>query len=62
MLRKKIRRLLENQPPRIKELIEHTLDYEQRYISFGLNTNSSKLREIKKEIRKKVDKLLKDEV
>lgn len=57
MLRDKIRKLLEDQPEEIKKLIESTLDFEQRYISFELNTNSGKLREIKKEIRNKIDKM-----
>ncbi|MEL6675223.1 MAG: hypothetical protein AAFR61_23645 [Bacteroidota bacterium] len=59
MLRESIRILLSQYDEKIQKVIEDTLDYEQRYISFGLGTNSSKLKEIKQDIRNSVDKQVK---
>ncbi len=59
MLRDNIRKLLKQYDEKVQQIIEDTLDYEQKYISFTLKGNDHKLREIKQDIRNSVDKLVK---
>lgn len=50
-------KLLENEDEEIQLLIKEVLELEQQYISYELRGNSSKLKEIKQNIRDITDEL-----
>lgn len=62
MIKDKIFELLEKEgcDKELEHLIEKVLEQEQRFISFQLQTNSGKLKEIKQTIREAIDQLTDD--
>lgn len=55
MIKKQINQLLEPYDKELQQLIHVVLEHEQRFISYQLNTNSSKLKEIKQKIKEEIE-------
>jgi len=59
MIKDRINNLLEPYDSEIRQLIDVVLTHEQRFITHALQTNSSRLKEVKQKIREEIDTLSK---
>ena len=57
MINDQIADLLKPYDPEIQQLIGVVLEHEQSFITYQLNTNSSKLKDIKRKIQEEIDNL-----